>query len=77
MTFRYRQPFADGGKHLQHGLIAEEVAEVMPSLAVFNKDKEPETVKYHKLPVCSCTKCNASSESCLNCGSKWPICSRR
>jgi hypothetical protein len=31
-------------------LIAEEVAEVLPDLAVFNDDGQPETVKYHLLP---------------------------
>jgi len=34
------------------GLIAEEVAEVFPQLAVYNKETgEPETVKYHELPT--------------------------
>jgi hypothetical protein len=51
VTFRYRQPFADGERPLQYGLIAEQVAEVMPSLAVFNEEGEPETVKYHELPT--------------------------
>jgi hypothetical protein len=50
VTFRYKQPYADGGKPIQYGLIAEEVAEVLPDLAVFNKDGTPETVKYHLLP---------------------------
>jgi hypothetical protein len=50
VTFRYKQG-QDGGTHpLQYGLIAEEVAEVFPDLAVFNKDGSPETVKYHLLP---------------------------
>jgi hypothetical protein len=49
VTFRYKQPYADGGKPIQYGLIAEEVAEVLPGLAVF-KDGQPETVKYHLLP---------------------------
>ena len=33
-----------------YGLIAEEVAEVMPELVVFNEQNQPETVKYHILP---------------------------
>ena len=33
-----------------YGLIAEEVAEAFPYLAVINKEGEPETVKYHELP---------------------------
>src|SRR5690242_20641068 len=49
VTFRYKKP-QNGGEHpLQYGLIAEEVAEVFPDLAVF-KDGQPETVKYHLLP---------------------------
>jgi hypothetical protein len=35
----------------QYGLIAEEVAAVMPELVVFNKNNEPETVAYHVLPT--------------------------
>jgi hypothetical protein len=51
VTFRYKKPYADGGKPIQYGLIAEEVAEVLPDLAVFNKEGQPETVKYHLLPA--------------------------
>jgi hypothetical protein len=50
VTFRYKKPYADGAKPIQYGLIAEEVAEVLPRLAVYNKDGQPETVKYHLLP---------------------------
>lgn len=50
VQFRYKQPFADGSTPLQYGLIAEEVAEVMPELVVFNPAGEAETVKYHILP---------------------------
>ena len=50
VTFRYKQPYVDGPKPLEYGLIAEEVAEVLPDLAVFNKDGSPETVKYYLLP---------------------------
>ena len=50
VTFRYKQPYVDGPKPLEYGLIAEEVAEVLPDLAVFNEDGTPETVKYHLLP---------------------------
>ena len=49
VTFRYKQ--SQSGQHpLQYGLIAEEVAEVFPDLAVFNKDGSAQTVKYHLLP---------------------------
>jgi hypothetical protein len=50
VTFRYKQPDDDGSKPIQYGLIAEEVAEVLPDLTVFNEDGRPETVKYHLLP---------------------------
>jgi hypothetical protein len=49
VTFRYKQAQKDGLHPLQYGLIAEEVADVFPDLAVF-KDGQPETVKYHLLP---------------------------
>jgi hypothetical protein len=49
VTFRYRTPDADGHKSIQYGLIAEEVAEVFPELVVFNKDGQPDAVKYQVL----------------------------
>ena len=49
VTFRYRKPYANGEKPIQYGLIAEEVAEIFPDLAVFNDKGQPETVKYHLL----------------------------
>jgi hypothetical protein len=51
VTFRYKTPYVGGPKPIEYGLIAEEVAEVLPALAVFNKDGQPETVKYHLLPA--------------------------
>ncbi len=51
VVFRYRKPLADGSKPLQYGLIAEEVAEVMPELVVYEADGQPQTVKYHLLPA--------------------------
>ena len=39
----------NGEKPIQYGLIAEEVAETFPELAVFNADGQPETVKYQDL----------------------------
>ncbi len=51
VTFRYRKPAADGSKPLQYGLIAEEVAEVMPELVVYDAEGLPQTVKYHVLPA--------------------------
>jgi hypothetical protein len=51
VTFRYTQPMADGSTPLDFGLIAEEVAEVFPELAVRGADGQVETVHYHKLPA--------------------------
>ncbi len=51
VTFRYTQPAADGSQPLDYGLIAEEVAEVFPELAVRSADGQIETVAYHKLPA--------------------------
>jgi len=49
VTFRYKKPYENGEKPIQYGLIAEEVAEVFPELAVFNAEGQPETVKYQDL----------------------------
>ena len=49
VTFRYNKPYDNGEKPIQFGLIAEEVADVFPELAVFNDEGLPETVKYHDL----------------------------
>jgi hypothetical protein len=49
VTFRYRQPYADGSKPMDYGLIAEEVAEVYPDLVVRDADGQVETVQYYKL----------------------------
>ena len=50
MTFRYKQAEEDGSRPLQYGLIAEDVAAVMPELAVYNEDGTPESVAYQVLP---------------------------
>lgn len=39
-----------GDDKIVPGLIAEEVAEVMPGLVVYDKKGEPQTVKYHEMP---------------------------
>jgi hypothetical protein len=49
VTFRYKKPFADGGKPIQYGLIAEDVAEVFPDLVVNDDQGKPQTVKYQLL----------------------------
>ncbi|HEY7171761.1 MAG TPA: tail fiber domain-containing protein [Vicinamibacterales bacterium] len=51
VTFRYAQPYANGTKPIQFGLIAEEVAEVFPELAVRGADGNVETVHYELLSV--------------------------
>jgi hypothetical protein len=49
VTFRYKQPFDDGSKPIQYGLIAEEVAKVYPDLVAYSADGQIETVKYQLL----------------------------
>ena len=49
VTFRYKQPFADGSEPIQYGLIAEEVGEVYPELVAHSADGQVETVKYQVL----------------------------
>lgn len=49
VTYRYKQPFADGSKPVQYGLIAEEVAEIYPDLVAHSADGKIETVKYQVL----------------------------
>jgi hypothetical protein len=49
VTYRYKQPYFDGSRPLDYGLIAEEVAEIYPDLVVRNKDGQVETVQYQKL----------------------------
>ena len=51
VTFKYRRPYADGSSPTEVGLVAEEVAEVMPDLVVTDESGEPETVKYRLLSV--------------------------
>jgi Chaperone of endosialidase len=49
VTFRYRQPFNDGSKPIQYGLIAEEVAKVFPDLVARSADGQIESLKYQVL----------------------------
>ena len=51
VTFRYTQAYTDGSKPIQFGLVAEEVADVFPELAVRNAAGEIETVHYETLNV--------------------------
>lgn len=47
VSFYYRE----GPPELHFGLLAEQVAKVLPELAVYGKDGLPETVQYQELPV--------------------------
>jgi hypothetical protein len=49
VTFRYKEPYDDGSKPIEFGLIAEDVAEVFPELVVNDADGKPETVRYDLL----------------------------
>ncbi len=49
VTFKYKQEPVEGTQPLQFGLIAEEVAEVLPDLVVYDEEGRPETVRYHLL----------------------------
>jgi len=51
VIFRYTKPYADGSKPVQFGLVAEEVAEVFPELAVRDANGNVETVHYETLNV--------------------------
>jgi hypothetical protein len=51
VTFRYSKAYADGSKPVQFGLVAEEVAEVFPELAVRDAAGNVETVHYETLNV--------------------------
>jgi hypothetical protein len=43
----YYKPELDETQTRQYGLVAEEVAQVAPDLVVFDKDGQPQTVRYH------------------------------
>lgn len=49
VTFRYRVDFEEGPRPLQYGLIAEEVAEVLPELVTLDPEGRPASVRYHVL----------------------------
>lgn len=51
VQFRYVPEHDDGGRLLQFGLIAEEVAGVFPELVVYGPDSRPQTLRYHFLPI--------------------------
>jgi hypothetical protein len=49
VVFRYKQPYEDGSKPIDYGLVAEEVEQVYPDLVVRDKDGKIQTVQYQKL----------------------------
>lgn len=49
MTFRHKKIFVNSEIPVRFGLIAEEVAQIFPELVVYNKEGQPETVKYRLL----------------------------
>ncbi|HWN07112.1 MAG TPA: tail fiber domain-containing protein [Steroidobacteraceae bacterium] len=49
VTFQYKESDDDGGKPVQFGLVAEEVADTFPELVVYDGNGKPETVSYHLL----------------------------
>jgi hypothetical protein len=66
VTYRYKQPFEDGSKPFDFGLIAEEVAEVYPDLVARSQDGQIQTVMYQKLTpmlLNEVKKLNAESKS--------------
>lgn len=48
VSFTYK---SDPDGHIKQGLIAEEVAEIMPSLVSYDEHHHPYTVSYHELPA--------------------------
>jgi len=49
VSFRYKQEAASETKHLEYGLVAEEVAEIYPELVLRDADGEVQSVQYHKV----------------------------
>ncbi len=49
VTFRYKQPAADGSQPIDYGLIAEEVEAVYPDVVAHSADGQVETVQYQKV----------------------------
>lgn len=47
VTFHYKAAYDDGSRLLQYGLIAEEVAKVYPDLVQYDKEGQPQAVRYH------------------------------
>lgn len=48
VSFEYK---TDVRKVKQYGFIAEEVAEIMPEMIIYDQEGNPETIKYHLFPA--------------------------
>jgi hypothetical protein len=51
VTFRYRQAATDGTRTRRYGLIAEEVAEILPNVVVHGPDGQVEGIDYYQFPA--------------------------
>jgi hypothetical protein len=51
VTFRYKQAAKDGTGTRRYGLIAEEVAKVLPDVVVRGADGQVEGIDYHQFPA--------------------------
>jgi hypothetical protein len=51
VTFRYRQAAKDGTGARRYGLIAEEVAEILPDIVVRGPDGQMAGIDYHQFPA--------------------------
>ena len=49
VSFRFKEGYWGGPERRQFGLIAEEVAEVMPELVQFDREGKPKSVRYEML----------------------------
>lgn len=49
VTFRYKQPFDDGTRPLQYGLLGEEVAKVYPQMVIYAPDGQVQSLQYQQL----------------------------
>ncbi len=49
VTFFYKPQYDDGSHSLQYGLIAEEVADLYPDMVGYDKDGQPNSIKYQML----------------------------
>lgn len=51
VTFLYNKEIEDATDEMKFGLIAEEVAEIMPELVVLDEEDKPFTIRYNDMPA--------------------------